>query len=129
MTKGLTAIIIMKNKTIQHTYMDCFILQIRNDEGSYSYRLCECSEAIHARTLNCFASCLATLRKDDNRNIFRHCERSEAIYVRTLDCFTLRVRNDGAAGRLHQSLFSLSVLPKCSVFFPMMTQIFHFATI
>jgi hypothetical protein len=46
-----------------------------------------------------------------------------------MDCFTLRVRNDGAAGRVHESLFSHSALLKCSVFFPMTTHDFHFATI
>jgi hypothetical protein len=53
--------------------------------------------------------------------VFRHCERSEAIHTGTLDCFTLRVRNDGAAGRLHQSPVSLSALLECTVFFPMTT--------
>jgi hypothetical protein len=46
-----------------------------------------------------------------------------------MDCFTLRVRNDGEAGRLHKSPFSLSTLLKCSVFFPMTTQVLLFATI
>jgi hypothetical protein len=46
-----------------------------------------------------------------------------------MDCFTLRFRNDGAAGRLHQSPFSLSALMKCTVFLPMTTQALRFATI
>jgi hypothetical protein len=46
-----------------------------------------------------------------------------------MDCFTLRVRNDGAVGRLHKSPFSLSALLKCTVFFPMTTHDLHFATI
>jgi hypothetical protein len=46
-----------------------------------------------------------------------------------MDCFTLRVRNDGAAGGLLKSPFSLSALLKCSVFFPMTTPGLHFATV
>jgi hypothetical protein len=53
----------------------------------------------------------------------------EAIQHTRMDCFTLRFRKDGAAGRLHQSKFSLSALLKCSVFFPMTTHDLHFATI
>jgi hypothetical protein len=45
--------------------------------------------------------------------------QGEAIQCTRMDCFTLRVRNDGAAGRLL----------KCSVFFPMTIHDLHFATI
>jgi hypothetical protein len=48
-----------------------------------------------------------------------------AIHTGTLDCFTLRVRNDGSAGRLHESPLPLSALLKCIVFFPMTTQDLH----
>jgi hypothetical protein len=44
--------------------------------------------------------------------------KQEAIHAGILDCFTLRVRNDVAAGRLHELSFSLSALLKYRVFFP-----------
>jgi hypothetical protein len=50
-----------------------------------------------------------------------------------MDCFVSYLatprKEDGAAGRLHISPFSLSALLNCTVFFPMTTQGFHFATI
>jgi hypothetical protein len=42
-----------------------------------------------------------------------------------MDCFTLRVRKDGAAGRLYESPFSFSAPLKCTVFFPMTTHDLH----
>jgi hypothetical protein len=38
-----------------------------------------------------------------------------------MDCFTLRIHNDGTAGRLHISPFALSALPKCNAVLPMTT--------
>jgi hypothetical protein len=55
--------------------------------------------------------------------------KREAIRRTCMDCFTRRVRNDGAAGRLYVSSYSLSALLKCSVFFPMTIQGLYFATI
>jgi hypothetical protein len=42
--------------------------------------------------------------------------QGEAIHARTLDCFTLRVRNDGVAGKLHQSPCFRFALPKAALF-------------
>jgi hypothetical protein len=48
---------------------------------------------------------------------------------RLLPASCLAVRKDGSAGRLHKSSFSHSALLKCTVFFPMTTQVLLFATI
>jgi hypothetical protein len=93
-----------------------------NDGSCKTLRHCERSEAIHARTLDCFiprkdaasfpsslrdtkqsastlkerfASYLATPYNDGSCKTLRHCERSEAIHARTPDCFI--PRNDEAS--------------------------------
>jgi hypothetical protein len=40
--------------------------------------------------------------------------QGEAIYARTLDCFTLRVRNDGMAGKRNKSPCFLFALLKAA---------------
>jgi hypothetical protein len=40
--------------------------------------------------------------------------QGEAIHARTLDCFTLRVCNDGVAGKLHKSPYFLFNLLKAA---------------
>jgi hypothetical protein len=47
---------------LQSASPDCFIL--RDDDNRNIFRHCERSGAIHARTLDCFASYLATPRND-----------------------------------------------------------------
>jgi hypothetical protein len=46
------------------------------------------------------------------RGVARYEAKQEAIQCTRMDCFTLRVRNDGSAGRLYETAFSLFALLK-----------------